>query len=89
MCRQHQDLDDDEIRERMQASADRWRAHGFDIDFSELVFLGDRAEVTTYLQGHGWATTSMPTNELLDKYGLTPLEADEGFADIVYVTAEK
>ena len=86
---QHQHGDDDEIRERMQAGADRWRAHGFDIDFSELVFLGDRAEVTTYLQGHGWATSSLPTNELLAKYGLTPLEAGEGFADIVYVTAQK
>jgi methyltransferase (TIGR00027 family) len=86
---QHQYSDDEEIRERMQASADRWRAHGFDIDFSELVFLGDRAEVTTYLQSHGWATTSMPTNELLDKYGLTPLGDDEGFADVIYITAEK
>ena len=85
----HQDLDDDEARERMQAGADRWRAHGFDIDFSELVFLGDRAEVTTYLQGHGWATTSVPTNDLLTRYGLEPLEPGEGFADIVYVTAEK
>ena len=73
----------------MQSSADRWRAHGFDIDFSELVFLGDRAEVTTYLQGHGWTTTSSPTNELLARYGLTPLDADEGFGDIVYITAQK
>jgi hypothetical protein len=45
--------------------------------------------VTTYLQGHGWATASLSTNELLTKCGLTPLESDEGFGDVVYITARK
>ncbi|MBI3213916.1 MAG: class I SAM-dependent methyltransferase [Mycobacterium sp.] len=85
----HHDVDHDEVREKMQSGADRWREHGFDLDFSELVFLGDRADVPTYLQGHGWAATGMPTNELLTKYGLEPLQADEGFADVVYITATR
>ncbi len=56
----HQGADQEELREKMQASTDQWRSHGFDLDFSELVFLGDRAEVTEYLRGHGWTRRRHP-----------------------------
>lgn len=85
----HHDVDEEELRGRMQDSVDRWRSHGFDLDFSELVFLGDRAEVTDYLRGHGWAVDAVPTNTLLTRYGLAPIGEDEGFADVSYVTATK
>jgi len=85
----HQDVDQEEIRERIQESTDRWRSHGFDLDFSELVFMGDRAEVTAYLKGHAWTVDAVPTNDLLIRYGLAPLDDGEGFADVVYVTASK
>ncbi|WP_460356609.1 SAM-dependent methyltransferase [Mycobacterium sp. ZZG] len=85
----HQDLDDDELRERMKESTDRWRAHGFDIDFSELVFTGDRAEVDVYLRDRGWTVDATPTNDLLTRYGLTPLGPDERFGDVRYVNASK
>lgn len=83
------DADHDEARQRMQASTDRWREHGFDIDFSALIFLGDRADVTTYLQSHGWSTTAVKANDLLVRYGLQPSDPDEGFAAVTYVSAEK
>jgi methyltransferase (TIGR00027 family) len=85
----HQNVDLEEIRERMKKSTDRWRSHGFDLDFSELVFMGDRAEVTEYLKGQGWTVSALPTNDLLTRYGLAPLDDGEGFADVVYVTATK
>ncbi|GJF08228.1 putative S-adenosyl-L-methionine-dependent methyltransferase [Mycolicibacterium cyprinidarum] len=85
----HQVSDHEEVRQRMQDSTERWRSHGFDIDFSELVFLGDRAEVVDYLAGHGWAVGAVKANELLTRYGLTPLEDNDGFADVVYVTATR
>ncbi len=81
--------DDDEVRDRMKASADRWREHGFDIDFSELVFLGERAEVSEYLRTHGWSTTSTTANDLLTRYGLAPLGPEESFAEITYVSAAR
>jgi methyltransferase (TIGR00027 family) len=83
------DLDQDDVRERMAALADRWRDHGFDLDWTELVYLGDRAEVTTYLAGHGWQTSGSSTKELFDEHGLAPLEDDGAvpFAEIVYVSA--
>ena len=40
--------------ERMRKSTERWRSHGFDLDFAELVYIGDRTEVAEYLTGHGW-----------------------------------
>ncbi|MBS1692451.1 MAG: class I SAM-dependent methyltransferase [Actinobacteria bacterium] len=84
------DLDADDIRTRMKAATDQWRSHGFDLDFADLVFLGDRAEVGTYLQGHGWSTTTIGTDELLAASGLTTFgDDDTGFAKIVYVTATR
>jgi methyltransferase (TIGR00027 family) len=49
------DQDDlDKAMERMQSTAERWRNHGFDLDFANLVYLGDRNEAATYLADHGW-----------------------------------
>ncbi len=84
------DADEEEIRERMQTVTDHWRAQGFDLDFSELIFLGDRAEVTGYLQEHGWTTIATSANELLTQYGLSPAGDDAaGFAEVVYVSATR
>ncbi len=85
----HHEGDAEEMREKMKEPTDLWRSHGFDLDFSELVFLGERAEVTEYLRGHGWTADGVPSNGLLVRYGLTPMDPDEGFADVVYVSAAK
>lgn len=85
----HHDVDQEEMREKMQASTDTWRSHGFDLDFSELVFLGDRNDVVEYLRERGWTVEATPTNDLLVRYGLQPLDSEEGFADVAYVSAAK
>ncbi|OAN34555.1 class I SAM-dependent methyltransferase [Mycolicibacterium iranicum] len=85
----HHEADQEEMREKMQASTDTWRSHGFDLDFSELVFLGDRNDVVEYLRDRGWTVEGTPTNDLLVRYGLQPLDSDEGFADVVYVSAAR
>ncbi|MBU8809357.1 class I SAM-dependent methyltransferase [Mycolicibacterium goodii] len=81
--------DREAIAARMRDFSDRWRAHGFDLDFTELVFLGDRADVTDYLEGHGWKTTGMTSNELLIHTGLPPVDEDEQIGSIVYVSATR
>jgi methyltransferase (TIGR00027 family) len=82
--------DQEAARERMQSVTDRWQDHGFDLDFSELTYLGDRADVPTYLQERAWGTTTLTTNELLTRTGLAPIEKDEvGFADVLYITATR
>ncbi|AKS35689.1 class I SAM-dependent methyltransferase [Mycolicibacterium goodii] len=77
------------IAARMKDFSDRWRAHGFDLDFTELVFLGDRADVTSYLQGHGWKTTSMTSDELLVHTGLPPVDDEVQFGSIAYISARR
>lgn len=85
------DTDDEEIRARMQAVTDHWRTHGYDLDFAELVYTGERAEVAPYLAARGWTTTVVTGTQLLRDYGLvTPQDTDaDSFADVHYVSAEK
>ena len=83
----NQGSDHEEVRQRIQDSTERWRRHGFDIDFAELVFLGDRADVADYLAGAGWTVDAVAANDLLTRYGLPPFDDNAGFADVVYITA--
>ena len=53
------------------------------------MFLGERNDVTDYLRKAGWTVDPTPTNDLLVRYGLAPLDDDEGFAEVVYVSATK
>ena len=55
----------EESRERMETISAHWRDNGFDLDFANLVYLGERNEAGAYLAGHGWQARSAPVNELL------------------------
>src|SRR6201985_3871627 len=46
--------DHEKAIQRMQDASARWREHGFDLDFAELIYLGDRNEAAAYLANHGW-----------------------------------
>jgi methyltransferase (TIGR00027 family) len=80
------DLDEDAIKERMKTVSDRWRQHGFDLDMTELVYFGDRNEAAGYLESHGWETRGRRTRDLFAEYGLEPIEAEQPFGDVVYVS---
>jgi methyltransferase (TIGR00027 family) len=74
--------------QRMQAASERWRDHGFDLDFAELVYLGDRNEAAGYLGDHGWHISAQSVTELFAANGLARLEVeDEGnFGELQYVS---
>ena len=81
--------DHEKAVERMQAASDRWRDHGFDLDFAELVYLGDRNEAATYLGDHGWQLSRQSVKELFAVNGLPPLDDDEeagNFGELQYVS---
>ncbi len=59
------------------------------MDLNELIFLGDRTDVTTYLEGHGWQTTGISSNDLLIRTGLPPVEDEAHAASVLYIAAEK
>jgi methyltransferase (TIGR00027 family) len=65
-------LDHEEVKERMQTASDRWREHGFDIDFVNLIYIGERNPVPAYLAAHGWDTHGSTSRELFTQYGLEP-----------------
>lgn len=66
--------DEDQLRERMRTTSERWQSHGFDLDMSSLIYLGERNEVSPYLTNRGW---------LLDTTSLAELRAANGLAAIV------
>jgi methyltransferase (TIGR00027 family) len=76
--------------ERMQAASQRWRDHGFDLDFAELVYLGDRNEAASYLGDHGWQISRNSVKELFAADGLPPLDDDNedvgNFGELQYVS---
>ena len=80
------DLDEEAIKERMKAVSARWREHGFDLDMTELIYFGDRNEAAEYLKSHSWEIIGRTNRELFADYGLEPLETDQPFGDVVYVS---
>jgi O-methyltransferase involved in polyketide biosynthesis len=72
----------------MQAASARWRDHGFDLDFAELVYLGDRNEAAAYLGDHGWELSRSSVAELFAANGLPPMEVEEAgnFGELQYVS---
>jgi methyltransferase (TIGR00027 family) len=80
------DLDEEAIKERMKAVSARWREHGFDLDMTELIYFGDRNEAAEYLKSHSREIIGRTNRELFADYGLEPLETDQPFGDVVYVS---
>ena len=81
--------DHEKAIERMQAASERWRDHGFDLDFAELVYLGDRNEAAAYLGDHGWQLNRQGVKDLFAANGLPPLDDDEdvgNFGELQYVS---
>jgi methyltransferase (TIGR00027 family) len=75
---------------------ERWRAHhdrmselGFEVDFNDLVYHGDRNHVFDYLQQRGWRTSSDTVKELHAANGFTYPDDDvaTAFSDVTYSRA--
>jgi methyltransferase (TIGR00027 family) len=69
--------EEDKLRERMQTITQHWRAHGFDLDLADLIYLGDRNEAARYLADRGWSLSSRSIQELFADNGFDPLEDDD------------
>ena len=82
------DLNEPELRRRMQRQSDRWRAHGFDLDMAALVYFDRRTDVATYLAERGWETVGSAGTDLLAEHGLPPIDPDDApFGDVVYLSS--
>jgi methyltransferase (TIGR00027 family) len=79
--------------ELMNQAVDRWRQHGFDVEMTDLWYLGERNDVAEYLDGHGWNATPVLAANLYGANGLTLAAVDDEQAPqmpkISYVTASR
>ena len=75
---------------------ERWRAHhdrmselGFEIDFNDLVYHGQRSHILDHLIQRGWRTSSRTVKELHAANGFVYPNDDlaEAFADVTYSSA--
>jgi methyltransferase (TIGR00027 family) len=86
------DVDQEQARELMRKATDKWRAHGFDLDFDELGYQGDRHDVAAYLDTLGWQSVGTPMSRLLADHGLPPVPQGNdsvSMADTIYYSSIK
>ncbi len=86
------DVDREKARELMREATEKWRAHGFDLDFDELGYQGERHDVAHYLDGLGWRSVGRPMSQLLAEHGLPPVPQTTdsvSMADTIYYTSTK
>jgi methyltransferase (TIGR00027 family) len=83
-----------DIRERIakrgQQMSERWRRLGLNLNWSDLVYDGERQDVVQYLTERGWQTAMHTTPELYADNGFDFPEGPTmvAFGDIRYVSAE-
>ncbi|MCV7030066.1 class I SAM-dependent methyltransferase [Mycobacterium sherrisii] len=79
----------DRVRKRGRELSERWRRMGLDLNWSELVYDGERNDVVAYLNERGWETTVRTTPEMYAHNGFEfPTDPSAAvFGDIRYVTA--
>jgi methyltransferase (TIGR00027 family) len=80
----------DRVAKRGKQISERWQKLGLNINWSELVYDGERNDAVEYLAERGWQTTVHTTAELYAANGFEFPEANslEGLGDIRYVSAE-
>jgi methyltransferase (TIGR00027 family) len=86
------DVDYEDAREKMREATEKWRDFGFDLDFAELTFEGERSDVAEYLSPEGWNTDSIAMSKLLADKGYPSMPQVDGtasMADVLYTTSRK
>ena len=86
------DVDHEQAREMMRKATEKWRAQGFDLEFSELGYEGDRNDVAVYLDTLGWRSDGKPMSQLLAEHDLPPFAQGSdsvSMADTIYYTSTK
>ncbi|MFC7674676.1 SAM-dependent methyltransferase [Mycolicibacterium sp. GCM10028919] len=83
----------DAARDKMRAATAKWREHGFDLDFNELGFDGERNDVGDYLDARGWSSVGTPMGQLLADNGFPAIpqanDDDVTMNGVVYYTSTR
>jgi methyltransferase (TIGR00027 family) len=79
----------DRVEKRGREMSERWRRMGLNLNWSDLVYTGERNDVAVYLGERGWRTTVRSTPEMYAHNGFEfPTDPSMvAFGDIKYLTA--
>jgi methyltransferase (TIGR00027 family) len=86
------EVDLDRAREMMRKATEKWRAHGFELEFADLGYEGERNDVAAYLDSLGWRSVGTPMSQLLADNGLAAIPQSNdsvSMADTIYYTSRK
>jgi methyltransferase (TIGR00027 family) len=77
-----------ESQEVVHAATRKWYEYGLDASIDDLWFSGERHDVATYLDQHGWRTTRHRASQLLADAGLPVPQRNDGQTENYYCTAQ-
>lgn len=84
------EVDTEKAQEMMQRATAKWREHGFDLEFDELGYQGERNDVAVYLDDLGWQSHGIRMTELLADSGLDAIPQTNdsvSVADTIYYSS--
>jgi methyltransferase (TIGR00027 family) len=83
-------VDLDRAREMMRKATEKWRAHGFELEFADLGYEGERNDVAAYLDKLGWRSVGTRMSQLLADNGLAAIPQSNdsvSMADAIYYSS--
>ena len=84
------EVDTEKAHEMMSRATAKWREHGFDLEFGELGYQGERSDVADYLNNLGWRSDGLRMSELLADSGLDAIPQTNdsvSVADTIYYSS--
>jgi methyltransferase (TIGR00027 family) len=84
------ELDRERAREMMRRATAKWREHGFELEFADLGYEGERTDVACYLENLGWRSVGTEMSQLLADNGLAAIPQNNdsvSVADTIYYTS--
>ena len=84
------EVDTEKAHEMMSRATAKWREHGFDLEFGELGYQGERNDIAVYLDNLGWGSDGIRMSELLAESGLDAIPQTNdsvSMADTIYFSS--
>ncbi|AOS91822.1 class I SAM-dependent methyltransferase [Mycobacterium intracellulare] len=84
------EVDTEKAQEMMRRATAKWREHGFDLEFGDLGYQGERSDVAAYLDNLGWRSVGVQMSQLLADFGLDSIPQTNdsvSVADTVYFSS--
>lgn len=84
------EVDTEKAQEMMRRATAKWREHGFDLEFGDLGYQGERSDVAGYLDNLGWRSDGVKMSRLLADFGLDSIPQTNdsvSVADTIYYSS--